>query len=79
MGGGFCESPFMSLSTITVNGEEFLYDFVIDQLLPVNFDIAQSYDLDLSILQDFTFKYHVGITSNFDFNIDELKNSDFLR
>ena len=28
MGGGFCESPLMSLSTVTINGEKFYFDFI---------------------------------------------------
>ena len=80
MGGGFCESPFISLSTITINGEKFYFDFIvdtsttfeliIDQTLPVNFNIMQTY-------------YETGMfinqSSTFDFNIDQLENNNFLR
>ena len=80
MGGSFCESPFMSLPTVTVNGEEFYFNFIvdttgtfeliIDQTLPVNFNIMQIY-------------YETGMfinqSSSFDFNIDQLENSNFLR
>jgi hypothetical protein len=57
MGGGFSESPFMALSTITVNGEESLFEFIIDQSLPLVFSINQGYDLDMKIVQNFTFNF----------------------
>ena len=80
MGGGFCESPFMSLSTITINGEKFYFDFIVDQLFPSNFNITQTYYTSgLMITQSPQFNFIVDTTQAFDFNIDELENSDFLR
>ena len=41
MDGSFCESPFMGTSTIVINGEIFYFNLIIDQTLPVNFEIIQ--------------------------------------
>jgi len=80
MGGGFSESSFMGLSTITINGEEFYFDFIVDQLLPANFNITQIYHTSgLMITQNPQFNFVVDTAKVFDFNIDELENSDFLR
>jgi hypothetical protein len=80
MGGGFCESPFMGLSTITINGEIFYFDFGIDQSLPNVFNITQTYQVsELLITQSPKFDFIIDTTGTFDFNIDELENSNFLR
>ena len=80
MGGGFSESPFMVLSTITINGEQFLFDFVVDQSLPLVFAITQQYHATgLYINQNSTFSFGIDPTGAFNFSIDQQKNSDFLR
>ena len=80
MGGGFCESPFMSLSTVTINGEKFYFDFIVDQLLPMDFGITQTYHTSgLMITQSPKFNFIIDATGAFDFNIDQLENSNFLR
>jgi hypothetical protein len=79
-GGGFCESPFMGLSTITVNGERFLFDFVVDQSLPLIFSVTRQYHATgMSINQSSTFNFIIDPTGSFDFIIDKQHNSDFLR
>jgi len=79
MDGSFCENPFMGLSVVTITGEEFFFDFLIAEDFTTDFDIAQSSQLDFYIQQGLLFSHDVGITNNFDFNIDKIENSDFLR
>jgi hypothetical protein len=80
MGGGFCESPFMALSTVTINGEKFYFNFVVDTTSTFEFIIDQNLPVDFNIMQTYyATGMHINQNSTFDFNIDQLKNSDFLR
>ena len=80
MGGSFCETPFVSLPSITVNGEIFYFDFGIDQSYPTIFNITQIYHATgMHIKHNSTFDLVIDRIDTFDLNIDQLENSNFLR
>ena len=78
MGSAFSETSFMGLPSITVNGDEFYFDFLIDQFLLSNFNISQSNGIDFNIDQNLLFSYHVGATNIFDlFELEMIGYTDF--
>ena len=80
MDGSFCESPFMGTSTIVINGEIFYFNLIIDQTLPVNFEIIQLCNIsDMTISRALDYNFIIDSIDDFDFNIDKIENNDFLR
>lgn len=56
----FAGSAYSELSISThkpqeLNGDEFAYTLIIDQILPGDFEIQQQEDFDLGIFQEFEF------------------------
>jgi hypothetical protein len=60
MGASFSETPFMGLSSVVVNGEQFTFSFIVDQSLPLVLGVAQ---------QDNNFNFDIMQTPSFNFDI----------
>lgn len=54
-GSAYSELPISTYKPQELNGDEFVYELIIDQILPGNFEIEQQEDFDLSIQQEFEF------------------------
>lgn len=69
MGASFSETPFMGLSSVVVNGEQFTFSFIVDQSLPLVLGVAQ---------QDNNFNFDIMQTPSFSFEILESDNFALL-
>ena len=63
-----------------ISFEIFYFNLIIDQTLPVNFEIIQLYNIsDMTISRALDYNFIIDSIDDFDFNIDKIENNDFLR
>lgn len=55
-GSTWSELPISTSKEQDLNGELFGYEFLIDQILPLNLEIEEQEDFDLKISQESRFK-----------------------
>lgn len=58
-GSAYSELPISTSKQQELNGEEFYYDFLIDQLLPLDLNIQEEEDFALSISRSLDYELDI--------------------